>query len=104
MKTDFKICIVLIIVLLIFYYLQDKQYEHFSSDNINNNVNFYVITLKNPDRIENINLQNTKLNANIIMTDAVNGIKLNQNELLQIGELSPVFFNNNELKRNKDLS
>lgn len=103
METGFKICILLIVVLLIFYYFQDIKNEHFSSEIINNNINFYVITLKNPDRIENINLQNKKLNANIIMTDAVNGANLNQNDLMQIGELSSFFFNNNELKRNKEI-
>ena len=94
------IILILLIALLIFYYFQFNQKENFN--NINDNIDFYVITLKNPDRIENINLQNKKLNANIIMTDAVNGLFLNQNELLQSGELSAIFYNN-ELKRSKEI-
>jgi GR25 family glycosyltransferase involved in LPS biosynthesis len=99
--------IYIIFILLLFaiaiIYFQTSHYELFINDDINDDINFYVITLKTPDRIQNINLQNKKLNANIIITDAVNGINLNQDELLKIGELSKLFYNNNDIKRNKEI-
>lgn len=102
MKQIYIICILLLLAIIIIYF-QKYQYETFFNDNINENLDFYVITLKNPDRIQNINFQNQKLNANIIMIDAVKGITLNQKELLQNGELSQLFYNDNEIKRNKEI-
>lgn len=99
MKTIFIIFILLIVTSI---YLQSYKCENFINNTMNNNIDFYIITLGQPDRLENINFQNTKLNANIIRTDAVNGQFLNQNELLNSGELSQSFYNG-ELKRSKEI-
>lgn len=92
---------ILILILAIFYYLQFKKYENFIN-NLNNNIDFYVISLKSLERLENIDLQNKKLNANINIIDAVNGLQLNQNELLKLGEISQSFFKE-ENKRSKEI-
>jgi len=78
--------IILILILVIFYFLQFNKYEKFINDNLNNNIDFYVISLKSLERLQNIDLQNKKLNTNINIIDAVNGLQLNQNELLKLGD------------------
>lgn len=94
--------IILILLLIVFYYLWYNKCENFINDNLNNNIDFYVISLKNPERLENINLQNKKLIANINVIDAVNGLNINQTELLRLGELSQSFYNEIP-KRSKEI-
>lgn len=93
---------ILILILIIFYFLQFNKYEKFINDNLNNSIDFYVISLKSLERLQNIDLQNKKLNANINIIDAVNGLQLNQNELLKLGEISQSFYNE-ESKRSKEI-
>jgi len=57
-------------------------------------IDYYVITMKNPERIENINQQMDKLKqqgtpVHIEIVDAVKGIDLNLNELIKQETLSP---------------
>lgn len=94
--------IILILILVIFYFLQFNKYEKFINDNLNNNIDFYVISLKSLERLQNIDLQNKKLNTNINIIDAVNGLQLNQNELLKLGEISQSFYNEDS-KRSKEI-
>ena len=103
MNSSSIIILLLILTLFVFYYCHSKSEQFENSSNINNNIDFYVITLSHRERLENITNQNKKLNANIIKTDAVDGKLLNQNDLLNKGEIAQVFFNNNELKRNKEI-
>jgi len=93
---------ILILILVILYYLQFNKHENFINDNLYNNIDFYVISLKSLERLQNIDLQNKKLNANINIIDAVNGLQLNQNELLKLGEISQSFFKE-ETKRSKEI-
>ena len=49
---------------------------------VNNNIKMYVISLKHKNRLDNIKEQQSKINTNIEIFDAVNGDKLNINQLI----------------------
>lgn len=60
----------------------------------NSEIDYYVITMKNKERIENINQQKNKLKQqgtpiDIELVDAVVGVDLNLNELIKTEILSP---------------
>jgi glycosyl transferase family 25 len=70
--------ITLLVIIILFIILKSfKQFEHF--DNFEN-FDIYVITLKNEDRINNINKQQEKIDLPIQIFDAVNGKNLNLND------------------------
>jgi GR25 family glycosyltransferase involved in LPS biosynthesis len=63
------------------------------------NIDYYIITMGNEDRVENINKQQQKINKytdkiNIQFVDAVVGKTLDLNELKQTGKLAPNCDNN----------
>jgi GR25 family glycosyltransferase involved in LPS biosynthesis len=79
---------VLIIILLYFFY----NYNKYFTNSTDKKINAYVIHLKrSPERIKNINLQQTKTNIKINLFDAVDGRNINVQELLDSGFLCEKF-------------
>lgn len=95
-----KIIIITIILVIIFllYYNTNNNFEAF-----NNNYDLYVITLKNYERLNNIKNQENKYEIKINIFDAVDGVLLNQYELIKNGLLSEKF-SFDSLKRNKEIA
>jgi GR25 family glycosyltransferase involved in LPS biosynthesis len=75
--------------------------DYFTNDV--NQVDFYVISLRSLDRLLNIETQNKKLNAKINIIDAVNGININQHDLLEAKILSLGFYDMGNIKRSKEI-
>lgn len=106
MKT-YIVLIFIYIVLLIINYISNinlykkKQMDYFTNDV--NQVDFYVISLRSLDRLLNIETQNKKLNAKINIIDAVNGININQHDLLEAKILSLGFYDMGNIKRSKEI-
>jgi GR25 family glycosyltransferase involved in LPS biosynthesis len=98
-----KYILLLVIILLVIGYYNRIFYQYENFDSISDNIDFYVITLGKTERLNNIHFQNTKLGENLIITNAVNGLFLNQNQLLQNGELSQNFYDGTSIKRNKEI-
>jgi GR25 family glycosyltransferase involved in LPS biosynthesis len=69
--------------------------------NNENTFDVYVISLRREDRLKNIKKQQMKMNQEIIIFDAVKGDKLDVNELIATGVVSPTasFLNNPHYKR-----
>jgi GR25 family glycosyltransferase involved in LPS biosynthesis len=107
MKT-YIVLIFIYIVLLIINYISNinlykkMQMEYFTNNDVNQ-VDFYVISLKSLDRLLNIETQNKKLNAKINIIDAVNGININQHDLLEAKILSLDFYDMGNIKRSKEI-
>lgn len=84
----FLLKILWIIVLIIFIFI-----FHFypisveSFENVNN-IDFYVISLKHKDRLENIKNQQKKINKEIILFDAVKGDKIDIDNMISNGFIS----------------
>lgn len=103
MKTHIVLLFVYIALLIIIFISNKKsQKDNFVANDINQ-LDFYVISLHSPDRILNIETQNKKLNAKINIIDAVNGLKLNQSELLENKTLAPEFSDLINIKRSKEI-
>ena len=73
-------------------------------------IDYYVITMKNPERIENINQQIDKLKQQgtpiqIELVDAVVGVDLNLNDLIKTEILSPNFksYRGSEINKKKEI-
>ena len=73
-------------------------------------MDYYVITMKNPERIENINQQMNKLKQqgtpiDIELVDAVVGVDLNLNELIKTEILSPHYksYRGSEINKKKEI-
>jgi GR25 family glycosyltransferase involved in LPS biosynthesis len=77
--------------------------NEFETYNYLNDIDFFVISLRNLHRLTNIENQNKKLNANINIIDAVNGLDIDQNKLLKDATLSLFFSDIGNLKRNKEI-
>jgi GR25 family glycosyltransferase involved in LPS biosynthesis len=73
-----------------------ENYEPFNDSSINQNINYYVITMKKKERMDNIDLQLEKLKTertpiHLEIVDAVVGLNLDLTKLLNEGILSPNF-------------
>ena len=106
MKTYIVLLFIYIILLIIFTisnnsFYKKMQMEYFTNDV--NQVDFYIISLRSLDRLVNIETQNKKLNAKINIIDAVNGLNINQNELLENKTLELGFSDINNIKRSKEI-
>ena len=77
--------IYLLIILLIIFKFIDL---FFIQSNI---IEYYVITLKNIDRIKNIKGQEENINININIFEAIKGVLINQEELINNNILDPIF-------------
>jgi len=73
----------------------------------NKNIDYYVVTMKKPDRLENIALQTNNINKNvdekdkitIQQIDAVVGVDLDMNELVKEKIVSPEYIIENTKRR-----
>jgi len=75
----YLISILLIVIVIIFAFFKPKYNKELFD--INDILDFYVITLGNKERIKNIEIQEKKLNNKIDIFPAVNGKKSDINEL-----------------------
>jgi GR25 family glycosyltransferase involved in LPS biosynthesis len=103
MKTYIVLLFIYVGLLIIFYIGNLKSHQEYFSNNDAEQLDFYVISLRSPDRLLNIEAQNKKLNAKINIIDAVNGININQNELLENKTLSSEFIDVSNIKRSKEI-
>lgn len=93
---NYIISILLIIIVIIFIFFNRKlNIELFDKTDI---LDLYVITLGKEERIINIEKQQSKLNNKIKIFNAVNGKKLNYNELIA----SNIIVNDNNLSKKHD--
>jgi len=84
MKNKYIILIlILFLVAILLFSLYFSNLEHYS-----NNIDVYVISLKTPDRLENIKKQTEKMKKNIEIFDATRGDKLDIDDLIRKGILS----------------
>ena len=113
MTVNINIIYVLIFLIIFFLILdfykknfnkleENKLEENKLEENNFEEINFYTISLKKRERLENIEKQNKKLKTKIKIIDAINGINIEQNKLLEENILSKNFVDNN-LKRNKEI-
>lgn len=79
-KWKWIICTILFIIILSAIYVVIKNKEFFSVFD-ENRINCYVITMRNQDRIKNIEENQSKLNFNINIVDAINGNKIDINNI-----------------------
>jgi glycosyl transferase family 25 len=96
-KTIFSIFII-IIVSIIFFLVRKlffKTTEYFE----NFDIKMYVISLKNEDRMNNIKMQENKINSEIEIFDAVKGWELNAEELFKNGIISESYKNPNRYQQ-----
>ena len=106
MKTYIVLIFIYIVLLIINYISNINLYKKTQMDYFTNDVNqvdFYVISLRSLDRLLNIETQNKKLNAKINIIDAVNGININQHDLLEAKILSLDFYDMGNIKRSKEI-
>ena len=98
---------ILLLIIIIFYMLNryncSKKIEEF---NLINNIDYYVITMKNKNRIDNIDKQvyiiNNSVNRNKInieKVDAVIGVDTNMDELVKNKILSPEYVENSNRRK-----
>jgi GR25 family glycosyltransferase involved in LPS biosynthesis len=91
---NYLISILLIIIIIIFGFLKiNYKNENFEDSNI---LDMYVITLGKKERIANIKNQEKKINNKIQIFDAVNGSKLDINDLIN----NNILANENTLSEN----
>ena len=83
---NYLISIFLIIIIVIFAFLEPKFYIELFEDS--NNIDLYVITLGKEERLENIKNQQKKINNKIQIFDVVYGLKLDLNDLKNSNILS----------------
>lgn len=83
MKSMFWYIIILLIIVILFLFF--KKYK----EGFDNNIDIYVITLKNEDRMINIKTQQDKIDIPIQIFDAVNGNDLDLNDFDLGDELNP---------------
>jgi len=90
--------IIIILITIILFLCMKKSYEGFETPTFD----MYVISLKNPERLENIKKQEEKIGKKITIFDAVKGSELDLEVLSKSGTLiEPNNFNNvyNQKKR-----
>ena len=96
-----KIYIIILLIFLLLYFYLNNNYEHFT----NNKFDFYVISMRNDDRLQNIKKQEKYIGVDINIFDAVKGSNLNIDEYLNNGTLSQshYYFNNNIEHKKREL-
>jgi GR25 family glycosyltransferase involved in LPS biosynthesis len=104
MNTNITILIIFFILFLILFLLINvfKKYELFD-DFKNTTINYYVITLNQESRLNNIKIQEEKLAKPINIITGINGLSLDQKSLLDNGILSKDFYILNDNKRAKEI-
>lgn len=80
---------IIILIIIVFFYYYIYMIENYESIK---KINAYVIHMqRNPERIPNINLQQSKTNIEINIFDAVDGRNINVDDLLKSGLLCEKF-------------
>lgn len=90
MYKVFLLIILLIILTLIDLILNKSNYFNIFSTQLNI-IKYYVITLRNINRMENIKKQEKIFNININIFEAIKGVSINQEELINNNILNPIF-------------
>jgi glycosyl transferase family 25 len=87
------ITILLILIIMMYLYSINDYFDIIDTinTNINTNIDMYVISLRQTERLENIKKQQNKINKEIIISDAVKGDLLNVDELIKNNVLSDTF-------------
>jgi len=100
--------IILLIILLIIYTLDKMYIETYNYIELNDKIiDYYVITMRNTARLENIINQENKINKNadkkikINLVDAVVGKNLDINKLIEENVVSLEFGNEDVLRKNE---
>lgn len=102
MMRNILFVIILIFVIGISYFFNNTELFNILQEN-NFSINYYVITLNQSSRLENIKIQEKKLNKMINIITGVNGLELNQEELLDKRILSKDFYIKDDTKRSKEI-
>lgn len=95
MKTIFLILTLILIIISINYLVSEIKYQ--------NQIDFYVITLRYIDRMNNINYQENLFGINIGISDAVNGVNINLDDYVNLGVLDKNFILEKDVKRSKEI-
>lgn len=99
--------IILILFIITINYILNKKIKTFYNkdifSNIKQNVDFYVVTMKSEDRLENIEkqtelLKKSDIDTNLIYVDAVVGKDINIDELIQNNILTENIYENKDSK------
>jgi GR25 family glycosyltransferase involved in LPS biosynthesis len=100
MKMSIIVFFIIIFLLFVWYLVYPYNVENFEMDK---KLDFYVITMKNPDRLKNIEEQEGKINKNVTekikieLIDAVVGVDLDLKNMVNEGILSPEFVDKNNI-------
>jgi glycosyl transferase family 25 len=99
---------IIIILVLIIYFLFNldfisSYYESFDNSLNKNNIDYYVISLKSEDRLQNINNQLSKYNIKLNLIEGVHWKTIDQDELLKKFVLGKNFYDKENNKRNKEI-
>ena len=100
MKMSIIVFFIIIFLLFVWYLVYPYNLENFEMDK---KLDFYVITMKNPDRLKNIEEQEGKINKNVTekikieLIDAVVGVDLDLKNMVSEGILSPEFVDKNNI-------
>lgn len=87
MKKIFYFVVVLLLIWYLFYHFSLEAF----SENDKFDIDYYVITMGNKDRLLNIEKQQEKIKEKIRKIDAVVGAKLNIDELVESGLVTPEY-------------
>ena len=89
MKKNKIIIIILIALLLISLLVNLYTFSYKEQFDTNNNIDYYVISLRHEDRMKNIKEQEEKMGINVNIFDAVKGDYIDKDEYINKGILSP---------------
>lgn len=89
-------CLIVLLILVLFGYMYRRFSKKVEGFDVNNNIDYYVITMREPERMKNIETQIKKsgipMNMNYI--DAVVGKNLDIDEYIVKNRLSPNIYDN----------
>jgi glycosyl transferase, family 25 len=98
------IILILILVIYLLCELGSNLYrEEFDNSFNANNIDYYVISLKSADRLQNINDQLKKYNIDYNLIDGVHWKTIDQDKLLKQFILGENFYDKKNSKRNKEI-
>ena len=97
MKNIYIILFLLLFLIIIIFI--SVFYFHLENYINENNLDIYVISLKTPDRLENIKKQSEKIHKNINIFDATRGDKLDIDDLIKKGIVSDIYKDSDIVKK-----
>jgi GR25 family glycosyltransferase involved in LPS biosynthesis len=101
-----RILIILCVFILVYFSLNCLVYNLDNFENSETKLHLYVITLKHENRLQNIETQQSKIDEEIQLFDAVKGDFMNVDEILNVYTFSSNFFSNeyvNDKKRKREV-